>query len=742
MPERPCNSSSNFALKSRQSLTCPTPFHLHSSESLKDLKTSVKSPSKNEDFDKPTFVLDNVSESSTISMDLNNSSGKDRKHQTDSLNGAKQNDYKFPNLIQEENSKGLCLGKVICPRDKRVSNEGHSSKDSSNISSEMDLILEQVKRKISRNSVDNKIDNEMFSPPSSPEVLLHIRGPNSLGNLKQVSGNEQRVSKMKLSGPRNKRLSVPCTRTKDLVTNTPSEQNEPINLSKTKDDCFVSKKTRSLRSSKEHSILPKPTNSIANTLPKSTGTLLDRKSKSSKRMKMSLHSSKYRKFLKGNLKQDTPRVPSRIRSKNQCTDGLKSSAARYIYKEMLTKKNDSPSVYLEQREEPVFNLVICPFCKKTLWGTQHYAEHLRLEHCINNPESIENHGRTSSKLNLVKIQMPVTPVPKRPKPIKSTYSYESYEQLKQHKLNSETLIEKVTSAEIHLNSETTLTQIDSVTKSKTLNISEEKKTIQQMIIGHREIIENGLKKRYPVFRNSPINIPHVNQEKSNGAMIPLSTMRNRMLPPGPLKTVPNKDVICHPHLYKNLSTCPPPVPPLTNSSNTRLPMPFIKPKPASPFTKVPNKTFNEGQLNSSRLANNPSSSRITSIIQQMLALGPQNIHSNIHNQSGNNQACVVNNLNCFSQLPKLQPIKQNQMISETNAKLPIQNHKNASASDSIISSGTSMSKLRLVRPWENVKKIKRTCPQPANEMIHNSDNLIPLKKRRIVLYDNDTKDLK
>ena len=89
------------------------------------------------------------------------------------------------------------------------------------------------------------------------------------------------------------------------------------------------------------------------------------------------------------------------------------------------------------------------------------------------------------------------------------------------------------------------------------------------------------------------------------------------------------------------------------------------------------------------------------------------------------------------EMPKLLPIKP--MISNNSQAATISGNTSVNADNS------SVSKLRLVRPWENGKTRKKSDDDSISEdsEILNDEQMpeqyVPLKKRRMIMYELDSK---
>ena len=90
-------------------------------------------------------------------------------------------------------------------------------------------------------------------------------------------------------------------------------------------------------------------------------------------------------------------------------------------------------------------------------------------------------------------------------------------------------------------------------------------------------------------------------------------------------------------------------------------------------------------------------------------------------------------------MPKLLPIKP--MISDSQQNQSSQNGKDSPDLD------TSVSKLRLVRPWENGKSPRKKSEEDNSSIEDTMEILedehmqeyVPLKKRRMIMYELDSK---
>ena len=91
------------------------------------------------------------------------------------------------------------------------------------------------------------------------------------------------------------------------------------------------------------------------------------------------------------------------------------------------------------------------------------------------------------------------------------------------------------------------------------------------------------------------------------------------------------------------------------------------------------------------------------------------------------------------EMPKLLPIKP--MISDSQQNQSSQNGKDSPDLD------TSVSKLRLVRPWENGKSPRKKSEEDNSSIEDTTEILedehmqeyVPLKKRRMIMYELDSK---
>ena len=90
-------------------------------------------------------------------------------------------------------------------------------------------------------------------------------------------------------------------------------------------------------------------------------------------------------------------------------------------------------------------------------------------------------------------------------------------------------------------------------------------------------------------------------------------------------------------------------------------------------------------------------------------------------------------------MPKLLPIKP--MISDSQQNQSNRIGNNTPEMD------TSVSKLRLVRPWENVKSPRKKSEEDNSSIEDTTEILedeqmqeyVPLKKRRMIMYELDSK---
>ena len=139
---------------------------------------------------------------------------------------------------------------------------------------------------------------------------------------------------------------------------------------------------------------------------------------------------------------------------NMPNQAFKSSAAQFVYQEMMSlmiearqnkslpknwkaikssilKPDQNLLVASKQQQNlssPLVNLVICPICKITLWGTQKYVDHYRECHA---PEKNQKESQ-SSKFPLMRVRIPLCKQRKYktwPFPEKMTYFYTSYEKI-------------------------------------------------------------------------------------------------------------------------------------------------------------------------------------------------------------------------------------------------------------------------------------------------------------------------